>query len=293
MPVAMSNHNATAEPRDGDIIVNGIRLHYLDWGGAGTPIVLLHATGFLGRIYQPIAQALTAIGHVYSFDQRGHGDSERPRNEIYGWDLTAGDLEGFILAMGFGQVRGIGHSAGATAIGVVASGRPDLISRAVLIEPVIFDLNDPVVRLPSEMRARTLKRKRTFDSVEAMFQNFVNKPPYNTWRAGILRDYCERGTFVDANGKRALKCPPEVEAEIYATARNFDGFGYLLRCTAPLLVLFGERTDAPGLALAPRLAADRRRVTVVPGTTHFIPMEEPELTARIALEFFREEAPSS
>jgi pimeloyl-ACP methyl ester carboxylesterase len=228
---------------------------------------------------------LTKIGHVYSFDQRGHGDSERPRSDIYGWDITAGDLEGFILAMGFRQIRAIGHSAGATAIGVVASGRPDLISRATLVEPVIFDLDDPAVQRPSEMQARTLRRKRTFDNVDVMFQNFEHKPPYNTWRKEVLRDYCERGTYVDASGKRALKCHPEVEAEIYATSRDFDGFGYILRCSAPLLVLFGERTDAPGLALAPRLAANHRRVVIVPVTTHFIPMEEPELTARMALEF--------
>jgi pimeloyl-ACP methyl ester carboxylesterase len=282
---AMSIHGAQGEPRDGDVIVNGIRLHYLDWGGDGAPIVLLHATGFLGPIYRPIAQALTAIGHVYSYDQRGHGDSERPRSDIYGWDITASDLEGFILAMGLENVRGIGHSAGATAIGVVASGRPDLISRALLVEPVIFDLKDTEVRRPSEMHARTLKRKRTFDNVEAMFRNFENKPPYNTWRKEILRDYCERGTYVDASGKRALKCHPVVEAEIYATSRNFDGLGYIMRCNAPLLVLFGEHSDAPGLALAPRLTADNRRVVIVPGTTHFIPMEEPELTARMALEF--------
>jgi pimeloyl-ACP methyl ester carboxylesterase len=281
----MSINPASGQPKSGDVIVNGIRLHFLDWGGEGPPIVLLHATGFLGPIYRPIARALTAIGHVYSYDQRGHGDSERPGNDIYGWDITAGDLEGFILAMGFKGVRGIGHSAGATAIGVVASGRPDLISRAMLIEPVIFDVNDPMVRRPSEMRERTLKRKRSFDNVEAMFRNFEHKPPYNTWRKEILREYCELGTYTGADGKRVLKCHPEVEAEIYATSRNFDGLAYLMRCNAPLLILFGEKSDAPGLALAPRLAAANRRVVIVPGTTHFIPMEEPELTARMALEF--------
>jgi pimeloyl-ACP methyl ester carboxylesterase len=109
----MPTTQAPGEPLSSDLIVNGIRLHYLDWGGDGPPIVLLHATGFLGAIYRPLAQALTAIGHVYSYDQRGHGDSERPRNDVYGWDITASDLEGFILAMGLKGVRGIGHSAGA------------------------------------------------------------------------------------------------------------------------------------------------------------------------------------
>jgi pimeloyl-ACP methyl ester carboxylesterase len=127
----MSINPASDEPKSGDVIVNGIRLRFLDWGGEGTPIVLLHATGFLGEIYRPIAQALTPIGHVYSYDQRGHGDSERPRNDINGWDITASDLEGFIEAMGFKQVRGIGHSAGATAFGALASRRPELVSRDV------------------------------------------------------------------------------------------------------------------------------------------------------------------
>jgi pimeloyl-ACP methyl ester carboxylesterase len=58
-----------------------------------------------------------------------------------------------------------------------------------------------------------------------------------------------------------------------------------MRCNVPLLVLFGEQSDAPGLPLAPPLAAENRRVVIVPGTTHFIPMEEPELTARMALDF--------
>jgi pimeloyl-ACP methyl ester carboxylesterase len=281
----MPTHSTSVEPKSGDVVVNGIRLHYLDWGGAGTPIVLLHATGFLGAIYRPIAQALTAIGHVYSYDQRGHGDSERPGNDIYGWDITANDLEAFILAMGFKQVRGIGHSAGATAFGTVASRRPDLISRAMLIEPVIFDMSDPAMQRPSEMRDRTLKRKRSFDSVDAMFANFEHKPPYKTWRREILRDYCERGTYVGADGKRLLKCHPEVEAEIYATSRVFDGLGYIMRCNVPLLVLFGEQSDAPGMTLAPRLAGENREIVIVPGTTHFIPMEDPELTTRMALKF--------
>ncbi len=285
MRSAMATQSSGAEPISGDIIVNGNRLRYLDWGGGGPPIVLLHATGFLGAIYRPIAQALTAIGHVYSYDQRGHGDSERPRNDIYGWDITASDLEGFIETMGLQGVRGIGHSAGATAFGAVASGRPDLIARALLIEPVIFDMNDQAMRRPSEMRDRTLKRKRSFDNVEAMFANFENKPPYKTWRREILRDYCERGTFAGADGKRVLKCAPEVEAEIYTTSRDFDGLGYIMRCDVALLVLFGEQTDTPSLPLAPRLEAENRRVVIVPRTTHFIPMEEPELTARMALEF--------
>ena len=128
------------EPKSGTIGVNGLRLHTLDWGGDGDPIVLLHATGFLGRIYAPIASALTRIGHVYSYDQRGHGDSSPAPDGQYDWQRTMEDLAGFIRAMGFRGVRAFGHSAGATAIGSLACERPDLISRAVLTEPVMFEI---------------------------------------------------------------------------------------------------------------------------------------------------------
>src|SRR5260221_2207101 len=127
------------QPRSSFVDVNGIRLHTLDWGGDGAPIVILHATGFLGRIYRPLAERLRAIGHVYSYDQRGHGDSANAPDEHYDWNATMKDLEGFISAMGWQSVRAIGHSAGATAIGALAAERPDLISRAVLVEPVIFE----------------------------------------------------------------------------------------------------------------------------------------------------------
>src|SRR5262249_23846720 len=120
--------------------LNGIRLRCFDWGGGGDPIVVLHATGFHGRVYGPIVEALKSIGHVWSYDQRGHGDSSAPPElENYNWTNTMNDLAGFIAAMGWAQIRAFGHSAGATAIGSLAFERPELIDRAVLAEPVVFD----------------------------------------------------------------------------------------------------------------------------------------------------------
>jgi lipase len=279
------------DPYSGYVDAGGIRLHYLDWGGAGSPIVILHATGFLGRIYRPIAQALTAIGHVFTYDQRGHGDSGRSPASEYDWHATMADLAGFIAAMGLKDVRGFGHSAGATAIGSLASEHPGLIRRAVLVEPVIFEsAESPELNWRNPFVERTRKRRRVFDSVDAMFQNFDNKPPYATWRKDILRDYCEYGTRPTPDGKRELKCPPEIEAKYYESSRDFDGLGRILACEAPLLVMFGERSDSLGATLAGRVGAGLRngRVVTFPDAGHFIPMEKPEEVARLAVEFLSE-----
>src|SRR5260370_5775471 len=206
------------EPKSSFVNVNGIQLHSLDWGGAGEPIVILHATGFLGRIYRPLAERLRTIGHVYSYNQRGHGDSATAPDEHYDWTLTMKALEGFISATGWRAVRAIGHSAGATAIGALAAERPDLISRAVLVEPVIFESpTAPELGWRNPFIERTLKRKRVFDSVEAMVSNFEHKPPSSPWRKDILLDNAEFGTAPSRDVRRQLKCTPEIEAKLYET----------------------------------------------------------------------------
>jgi pimeloyl-ACP methyl ester carboxylesterase len=275
-------------PKSSFVTVNGVRLHALDWGGDGAPIVILHATGLLGRIYRPLAERLRAIGHVYSYDQRGHGDSSAAANGDYSWDSTMRDLEGFITAMGWTRVRAVGHSAGATAIGSLASERPELISRAVLLEPVIFESpTAPELGWRNPFIERTLKRRRIFDSVAAMCSNFERKPPFNTWQKDILRDYCEFGTRATSDGKRELKCAPEVEAKFYETSRDFDGLGRILRCTAPMLIMFGARGDSLGASLSGKVAQQLKngRVIDVADAGHFMPMEKPQYAAEQAIAF--------
>ena len=276
------------EPKSTFVEVNGVRLHTLDWGGAGEPIVVLHATGFIGRIYRPIIERLCTIGHVFSYDQRGHGDSSAAPDGQYDWLWTMKDLEGFIIKMGFKGVRAFGHSAGATAIGALASERPDLISRAVLSEPVLFETPDaPELGWRNPFLERTLKRRRVFDSVQAMFSNFETKPPYNSWRSDMLRDYCEFGTRATRDGQRELKCAPENEAKIYASAQEFDGLQRILRCEVPLLIMFGTNSDSLAATLSDQIARElkRGRVINVPETGHFMPMEAPDYVATQAVEF--------
>src|ERR1700691_797123 len=175
------------EPRSSFVNLNGLQLHTLDWGGDGAPIVILHATGFLGRIYRPLAERLRAIGHVYSYDQRGHGDTSAAPDSVYTWDATMRDLGGFITAMGWSGVRAVGHSAGATAICSLASERAGLMSRAVLLASGIFaSPTAPDRQWGNRFVERTLKRRRIFDSVDAMYSNFENKPAYDSWRKDIL-----------------------------------------------------------------------------------------------------------
>jgi pimeloyl-ACP methyl ester carboxylesterase len=278
------------EPRCFFLDANGIRLSCQDWGGDGLPIVILHATGFLGRVYRPIALALRTIGHVYSYDQRGHGDSSRPADGDYSWASTAADLRAFIVALELEGARGVGHSAGATAIGAVAGAEPALVQRSVLIEPVVFD-EEARDAVQNSLYERTRKRKRWFESADAMLGNLERKPPFNTWRREMLRDYCEYGTRPASDGGVELKCPPEVEAEFYSRARDFPGLSLMVTSPVPSLVLLGEKSDSTGIKIADKIAMQLVNGTVVtvPDAGHFLPMELPEMVARMAAEFFSRE----
>jgi pimeloyl-ACP methyl ester carboxylesterase len=195
------------QPKPIDLNVNGIRLRCHDWGGDGPPILLLHGTGMLAFLLRPIAAALTAIGRVLSYDRRGHGDSAHPPDAVYNWEEELEDLDGVIRALGLRGVRALGHSAGGTLIGALAARQPDIFTRAILAEPVLVEPGGTLVDANS-MIERTRRRRRVFDSPEAMFANFENKPPFHTWRTDILWEYCRAGAAANSEGKWELKCPP-------------------------------------------------------------------------------------
>ena len=56
----------------------GVRLHYLDWGGAGETLLFLHGMGDTAHIYDELAPKFTNQFRVLGLTRRGHGESEIP-----------------------------------------------------------------------------------------------------------------------------------------------------------------------------------------------------------------------
>ena len=94
-------------PIDRDVVVNGLRLHLLDWGGDGrVPLMLLH--GFTGHAHawDTLAIALQPRFHVYALDQRGHGDSDPA--DVYNAVVAFDDLSGVIDQLGLAPLVLVG-----------------------------------------------------------------------------------------------------------------------------------------------------------------------------------------
>jgi pimeloyl-ACP methyl ester carboxylesterase len=295
------------QPQDGFVQANGLRLHYLNWDSQGPPAVLLHASSFLARLWQPIAQELSHDFRVLACDARGHGDSEKPGLEgpalpagpgnpaegpanAYGWDHFGQDLIAFLEVLGLRSVLAVGHSGGAAAIAHAAVQRPDLFDRIVLIEPIIAALIDGEEDQRNELVTAARRRRPVWPSRDELFHAYRARPPFDGWRQDILRLYADYGTSDRPDGQVELKCPREVEAQVYEGRTAIDVFAALPQVRCPALILHGQYTDA-WLARAAQATAARipnARLVVVAETTHMVPMERPEAIVAAMRDFLGE-----
>jgi esterase len=101
------------QPTDTDVLLDHIRLHYLDWGGsARQSIVFVHGAGLTAHSWDVICLALRSRFRCYALDLRGHGDSEWSPNLRYGLDEHAHDLKAFIDGLHVDRVVLVGMSLG-------------------------------------------------------------------------------------------------------------------------------------------------------------------------------------
>lgn len=267
-----------------------------DARGAADTILLAHATGFHARCWDQVVARL-GERHVVAVDQRGHGrsDGEPPVH----WRQFGEDLVALVRALHLGALVGVGHSMGGHAVTEAAALVPDRFRRLVLIDPVIVrpDLyaapGPEAGRMPGEHP--TARRRNRFASPDEMCARFAERPPFDAWDRRVLHDYCVHGARPDPSGDGwVLACRPEFEAEIYMTSRGNGGIHERVRAVqAPVLVVrameppsdrelpdFRYSPTWPGLAAA----FPRGRDLHLPDRTHFLPMEDPALAARLILD---------
>jgi pimeloyl-ACP methyl ester carboxylesterase len=97
------------------LYTNNLRFHYLSWNqnAAGAPIVFLHGLASNARIWEMVAERLSASNYpLYALDARGHGLTDKP-DEGYDFTTFTDDLAAFIDACAIEKPLLVGHSWGA------------------------------------------------------------------------------------------------------------------------------------------------------------------------------------
>ena len=103
--------------------------------GDGDPLVLLHPGGADSRAFEPNVEALAARFHVFTPDRRGHGRTPDVDGAI-SYGLMAQDTAAFIETVVGAPAHVVGCSDGAVVALHTALARPDLVRQAVLVAGV-------------------------------------------------------------------------------------------------------------------------------------------------------------
>ena len=135
----MSESNTT-EPTRSDLSVGGRRLSYVDFGGAGRPVLAVHGHLDQGVMWKDLAAALAPQWRVIAPDQRGHGHSDRAAD--YSRGGVIGDLAELIERLDLGPMAVLGHSLGGLNAFQLAARRPDLV-QAMIIEEIGAVISGP------------------------------------------------------------------------------------------------------------------------------------------------------
>ena len=109
----------------------GVHTWYAEHG-TGDPLLLLHGAFTDASEFGANIPALAERFHVFTPERRGHGHSPDVPGPI-SYDLMAADTVAFLEELEIGRAQLVGHSDGANVALLVALSRPDLVGRLVLI----------------------------------------------------------------------------------------------------------------------------------------------------------------
>src|SRR6185369_310738 len=119
-------------PQDRFVDVNGLRIHYLDWGNeTKPPMILLHGIGRVAHTFDHLAPHFTKDYHVMAVDMRGHGDSGWSAEGAYLVEDYVKDIESMAAQLGLRNIVIWGNSTGGRVAQVFAGLHPDLVAGVI------------------------------------------------------------------------------------------------------------------------------------------------------------------
>jgi len=261
------------------------RVAGIEFGDPARPldVIFLHANGFNALTYRSILGPLAGEMRILAVDLRGHGLTELPADPEgrTGWLPFRDDLLGLLEALGDPKPIMSGHSMGGCTSLLAASIAPERIRTMVFFDPVIMPRKMQLAAgdTPDSPLLEGARRRRArFDSKAAVIAAYTGRGAFRTWTAQMLADYVEDGFKPSPDGGVELTCAPAWEAANFASHMhdpwpaldNYKGGIRMFRAETGSTARIDDDLDA-------LLASGRVRAETVPETSHFLPMERPDL----------------
>jgi len=285
LEVAKLRPDDSALPHDQHTIVGAMRLHWLDWGGSGAPIVFLHGGGLNAHTWDYVAVMIRERYRCVALDQRGHGDSEWSPVVDYRIASHVGDIEGFIDALQLERPILVGQSMGGLNSIAYATRHSDRV-RAMVIVDVAPEINGA-----GADRIRDFAATPELDSPEAFLERAVKFNPLRN--PEILRRSLYYNLRQTPAGKWALKHDQRRrsdDAMLSFTQERERLASETSKITCPTLVVRGALSDVLTDALAEKFARslpDGRWIRVE-DSGHNVQGDNPRALIDAMLSFFRD-----
>ena len=281
---------ARAPDRSYRLDANGIGLATYEWGDADAPPLLCVHGGFdFARTYDVFAPLLAAGGwRVVSWDQRGHGDSDRA--DLYSWDADLRDALAVFDHVSPGRpVPVVGHSKGGGMMIQLGDAQPFRIASFVNLDGVPYASIVPDV-------AEHNRTKMMSNDVQAWLEH-RRRTASNQRKPGTLQELAERRARMNPRlspawllylaSVGAREDPDGWRWKIDPTMR-FGGFGpwrpewtvlKLPGLPMPFLAVLGRQPEEMGWGTDPdkvrQFLPPGGRVEILDDAGHFVHIEQP------------------
>ena len=231
----------TETPSEVFITLDGVRFHYLDWGGDGEPMLMLAGLGCNAHLFAEMAPALGDGYRVIALTRRGHGLTDQVHT---GHALADGaeDARRLLDALGIARAHLVGHSMGGGEISVLAAHHPERVVSVIYLDGA-YDWADNPTREGSEESEAYPDRFASYDDYVDFVRSIL---PDGIWGPAVdamLRDSVDThadGSVVDKLSETAFA--PFAEA-VHSFRHPYS------EITAPALAIYalgdqGETSDA-------------------------------------------------
>lgn len=267
-----------AQPVDRYVTVNGLRIHYLDWGNpTRPPFIMIHGIQRLAHTFDHLAPHFANDYHVIAVDMRGHGDSEWDPQGAYLVEDYVKDIEGLVQQLKLRNILMLGNSTGGRVVQVFAGLHPELMAGLI-----VEDVGPERPRSIADNLARQIQQDaKGWSSEDEIVAEL--KTRNRTVSEDLLRTYARFGTRRNADGRLVWKRDPNLTKGFVET----ELWQYVRWIVSPTIYVLGGRSTIVPVHTQEQLKKTIPGVQIVtmPGLGHYPSEEAPADFVAIAKRF--------
>jgi esterase len=248
--------------QDKFITLNGLRIHYLDWGTNGKPpFLMLHGISRIAHQFDHIAPRFRDEYHVMAIDMRGHGDSGWSPEGAYLVEDYVKDLEAFVEQLNLRNLVLLGNSTGGRVVQVYAGLHPDRMSR-LIVEDVGPERPNEIASAFTRQVEQEANGWASEDELLATLKKSNPRVPES-----ILRSYAHFGTKRRDDGRIVWKRDPNLAKGFVAT----ELWRFVRQIQCPTIYILGgaSRIVPPETQEQLGKTLPDVRIVVMPGLGHY------------------------